>query len=68
MNYIIYNTDNMTKRIVPKSELYGTLIELQNKGAIFSLDIDHEIVYSFEDEWEGETIDYIIENATPSNK
>ncbi|MDV4026051.1 hypothetical protein CMT52_17095 [Elizabethkingia anophelis] len=68
MNYVIYNTDNLTKRIVPKSELYGTLLELQEKGAVFSLDIDHEITYSFEDNWEGETIDFIIENAAPSNK
>lgn len=63
MKYTLYNTDNMTKKEVHKSELYGTLLELQEKGAIFCLDIDHEITYSFEDEWEGETIDYIIENA-----
>ncbi|MCP1251428.1 hypothetical protein NK212_06140 [Elizabethkingia sp. S0634] len=58
----------MTKRLISKSELYGTLLELQEKGAVFSLDIDHEIAYSFEDDWEGETIDFIIENAAPSNK
>ncbi|MDV4099060.1 hypothetical protein CMT22_17700 [Elizabethkingia anophelis] len=68
MFYVIYNTDNMTKRIVPQSEIYKTLLELQKRGAIFSLDRDNEITYSFEDDWEGETIEYIIENAILINK
>lgn len=64
MKYTLYNTDNMTKKIVDGSVLYGTLLELQEKGAIFSLDIDNEITYSFEDEFEGESIDVIMEMAT----
>lgn len=67
MKYTLYNTDNMTKKVVDKSELYGVLLELQEKGACFCLDIDHHITYSFEDGWDGESIEYIVENATYDN-
>ncbi len=62
--YHIYNIDEMKVKKVHKSELFGTLNELQEKGAVFSLDIDHEITYSFEDEFESETIESLIEQAT----
>ncbi len=67
MNYTLYNTDNMTKKVVSKFELYAVLLELKQKGAVLCLDIDHEITYSFEDDWEGESIEYIIENAAFSD-
>lgn len=62
--YHIYNTDEMKVKKIKKSELFETLQELQEKGAIFSLDIDNEITYSFEDDFEGETIESLIEQAT----
>ena len=62
--YHLYNTDEQTLKKVHRSELYGTLLQLQEQGAIFSLDIDNEICYSFEDDFEGETIEVLMENAT----
>jgi len=61
--YHIYNTDELTVKIVSKSELYGVLSALEMQGAVFSLDIDDEICYSYEDEFEGETIDVLIAKA-----
>lgn len=61
--YHIYNVDELSVKKVSKSELYGTLKQLEDEGAIFSLDIDNEITYSFEDEFEGESIDKLIELA-----
>lgn len=62
--YHLYNTDEMKAKKVHRSELYGTLKELQDKGAVLCLDIDNDITYSFEDDFEGETIESIIEQAT----
>ncbi len=61
--YHIYNVDEQSVKKVSKSELYGTLKQLEDEGAIFSLDIDDEITYSFEDEFEGESIEVLIEKA-----
>ena len=63
MKYILFNADNMKKKIVNESDLCQVLLELQSKGAIFSLDSDNDIIYSFEDENDGETIEFIVENA-----
>jgi hypothetical protein len=60
----LFNTDEQTVKKVHKSELYGTLVSLKEEGAIFSLDIDNDICYSFEDEFESEEINVLIENAT----
>lgn len=62
--YHIYNVDEQSVQQVTKSELYGTLETLQEKGAIFSLDIDNDITYSYEDEFESESLDNLIEMAT----
>lgn len=64
MNHKIFNTDNQTVTTVHRSELYGTLKELEDKGATISLDYDNDIMYSFEDEgYEGESIEKVIEMA-----
>ena len=61
--YHIYNVDEMKVKKVHKSELFGTLKDLEEKGAVFSLDIDDEITYSFDDDFEGESIETLIEKA-----
>ena len=62
--YHLFNTDNLTAKKVHKSELYDVLTDLKNRGAIFSLDIDCDICYSFTDNFESEDIEILLTDAS----